>query len=208
MSRITRLPLSRAFAIVIDSSAHPSTSPDDFAVLERHLALAAEKDVEVEARERLLDDVDQRRQLGSEPASALTALGGGANIYATTWADRAATRGVVLVVPAAALSEAWQRIRRYGPDHVDQMRDLLASPMVVVDPLDETAAADAGAWSTARPGPRRLRRAGGDLRGRPGLAGARRSTHPAEEHRPRAGGGDPARDPVKLPRWIRTRGRS
>ena len=77
-------------------------------------------------------------------ASALALLGGGANIYATTWADRAATRGIVLLVPAAALSEAWQHIRRHGPSHADQMRDLLVSPMIVIDSLDEPAAADAG----------------------------------------------------------------
>jgi hypothetical protein len=45
--------------------------------------------------------------------SALAALGGGENIYATTWADRAAVRGLVLLVPATALSEAWQQIRRH-----------------------------------------------------------------------------------------------
>ncbi|MGH3886466.1 MAG: hypothetical protein ACRDSZ_07825, partial [Pseudonocardiaceae bacterium] len=77
-------------------------------------------------------------------ASALAVLGGGENIYATTWADRSAVRGVVLLVPAAALSEAWQRIRRHGPGDVDQMRDLLASPMVLIAPLDESAAAHAG----------------------------------------------------------------
>ncbi len=77
-------------------------------------------------------------------ASALAALGGGENIYATTWADRAAVRGIVLLVPAAALSEAWQQIRRRDPDHVEQMRDLLASPMVLIEALDETEAAHAG----------------------------------------------------------------
>ncbi len=77
-------------------------------------------------------------------ASVLAALGAGANIYATTWADQAARRGIVLLIPAAALSEAWQRIRRRGPSHADQMRDLLASPMVVIDPLDDTGAAEAG----------------------------------------------------------------
>ncbi|MGH3823358.1 MAG: hypothetical protein ACRDRA_11100 [Pseudonocardiaceae bacterium] len=77
-------------------------------------------------------------------ASALAALGGEANIYATTWADRAAVRGIVLLVPASALSEAWQQIRRHGPGDVEQMRDLLASPMVLIDPLDETEAARAG----------------------------------------------------------------
>jgi hypothetical protein len=76
--------------------------------------------------------------------SALAALGGGENIYATTWADRAAVRGIVLLVPAAALSEAWQQIRRHDPGHVEQMRDLLASPMVLIDPLDEAEAAHAG----------------------------------------------------------------
>ncbi len=77
-------------------------------------------------------------------ASAVVALGGGENIYATTWADRAAVRGIVLLVPAAALSEAWQQIRRHDPDHVEQMRDLLASPMVLIEALDETEAAHAG----------------------------------------------------------------
>jgi predicted nucleic acid-binding protein len=76
--------------------------------------------------------------------SALAALGGGENIYATTWADRAAMRGIVLLVPAGALSEAWQQIRRHGPGHVEQMRELLASPMVLVEPLEETKAAQAG----------------------------------------------------------------
>ncbi|MGH3684368.1 MAG: hypothetical protein ACRDRU_21725 [Pseudonocardiaceae bacterium] len=77
-------------------------------------------------------------------ASALAALGGGENIYATTWADRAAVRGIVLLVPAAALSEAWQRIRRHDAGHVEQMRDLLASPMVLIEALDDTEAARAG----------------------------------------------------------------
>ncbi len=77
-------------------------------------------------------------------ASALAVLGGGENIYATTWADRTAVRGIVLLVPAAALSEAWQQIRRHGPGRVEQMRDLLASPMVLIAPLDESAAARAG----------------------------------------------------------------
>ena len=77
-------------------------------------------------------------------SSALAVLGGEANIYATTWADRAAVRGIVLLVPAAALSEAWQQIRRHGPGSVDQMQDLLASPMILVDPLDDTNAAQAG----------------------------------------------------------------
>jgi hypothetical protein len=76
--------------------------------------------------------------------SALAALGGGENIYATTWADRAAVRGIVLLVPAAALSEAWQQIRRHDPSHVEQMRDLLASPMVLIEALEETDAAHAG----------------------------------------------------------------
>jgi hypothetical protein len=77
-------------------------------------------------------------------ASALTALGGGENIYATTWADRAAVRGVVLLVPAAALSEAWQQIRRHGLGDAEQMRELLASPMVLIAALEETEAARAG----------------------------------------------------------------
>ncbi|MDQ2883174.1 MAG: hypothetical protein M3Y48_18855 [Actinomycetota bacterium] len=77
-------------------------------------------------------------------SSALAVLGGGENIYATTWADRAAVHGIVLLIPAAALSEAWQQIRRHDPGHVEQMRDLLASPMVLIDPLDDTEAARAG----------------------------------------------------------------
>ena len=60
------------------------------------------------------------------------------------WADRAAVRGIVLLVPAAALSEAWQQIRRHDPGHAEQMRHLLASPMVLIDPLDEAEAAHAG----------------------------------------------------------------
>ncbi len=77
-------------------------------------------------------------------ASALAVLGGGANIYATTWADQTAVRGIVLLVPAAVLSEAWQQLRRHGPGDVERMRDLLASPMVLIAPLEETAAARAG----------------------------------------------------------------
>jgi len=53
-------------------------------------------------------------------------------------------RGIVLLVPAAALSEAWQQIRRHDPGHFEQMRDLLASPMVLIDPLDDTEATRAG----------------------------------------------------------------
>lgn len=77
-------------------------------------------------------------------APALAALGGEANIYATTWADRAAVHGIVLLVPAAALSEAWQQLRRAGDDHDEQMRELLASPMIVVEALDESEAGRAG----------------------------------------------------------------
>lgn len=68
----------------------------------------------------------------------------GANIYATTFADRAAARGVVLIIPATALSESWQRAMRVDPDRRDHLRDLLASPMVLVDPLDEDAATSSG----------------------------------------------------------------
>ncbi len=82
--------------------------------------------------------------------SALAALGGGENIYATTWADRAAVRGIVLLVPAAALSEAWQQIRRHEPGDVEQMRDLLASPMVLIEALEETDAARAGELASGR----------------------------------------------------------
>ena len=82
--------------------------------------------------------------------SALAVLGGGENIYATTWADRTAVRGIVLLIPAAALSEAWQQIRRHGPGHVEQMRDLLASPMVLIAPLDETEATRAGELTGGR----------------------------------------------------------
>jgi hypothetical protein len=47
--------------------------------------------------------------------SALTALGGGENIYATTWADRAAVRGIVLLVPAAVTSTRMWPPRRWRP---------------------------------------------------------------------------------------------
>jgi hypothetical protein len=83
-------------------------------------------------------------------SSALAALGGGENIYATTWADHAAVRGIVLLVPAAALSEAWQHIRRHHHDDGEQMRDLLASPMILIEALDETEAAQAGDLVTGR----------------------------------------------------------
>ena len=36
----------------------------------------------------------------------------GADIYAATFADRAAVRGIVLIVPATALSESWHSRRR------------------------------------------------------------------------------------------------
>jgi hypothetical protein len=39
------------------------------------------------------------------------------------------------------LSEAWQQIRRHDPSHVEQMRDLLASPTVLIEALEETDAA-------------------------------------------------------------------
>jgi hypothetical protein len=65
--------------------------------------------------------------------SALAALGGGENIYATTWADRAAVHGVVLLVPAAALSEAWQQIRRHDPGHAGQMH--VIDPELTVETL-------------------------------------------------------------------------
>ncbi|HZZ51666.1 MAG TPA: hypothetical protein VFE65_32630 [Pseudonocardia sp.] len=76
-------------------------------------------------------------------ASALEQLAG-ANIYATTWADRAAVRGIVLLIPAAALSEAWQRAVDADPDSSELLRELLSSPMVVIEPLDELAAAATG----------------------------------------------------------------
>ncbi|MGH3873400.1 MAG: hypothetical protein ACRDSR_18140 [Pseudonocardiaceae bacterium] len=82
--------------------------------------------------------------------SALAVLGGGENLYATTWADRAAVRGIVLLVPAVALSEAWQQIRRHDPSHVEQMADLLASPMVLIEALDDSAAARAGELVSGR----------------------------------------------------------
>jgi hypothetical protein len=47
-------------------------------------------------------------------ASALAAVGG-ENVYATTWADRAAVRGIVLLIPAAALSEAGSRSAATAP---------------------------------------------------------------------------------------------
>jgi hypothetical protein len=65
-------------------------------------------------------------------------------VYATTWADRAAVGGIGLLVPAAALSEAWQQIWRHDAGHVEPMRDLLAWPMVLIEALDKTEAAHAG----------------------------------------------------------------
>jgi hypothetical protein len=48
-------------------------------------------------------------------ASALAALGAGANIYATTWADHAAQRGIVLLVPAAACPRRGSRFAATDP---------------------------------------------------------------------------------------------
>ena len=76
-------------------------------------------------------------------AGALEELAG-ANIYAATFADRAAVRGIVLIVPATALSESWQRAVRVDPDRRDHLRELLDSPMVVVAPLDEDTATACG----------------------------------------------------------------
>jgi hypothetical protein len=78
-------------------------------------------------------------------ASALAALAAGADLYASTWADRAAVRGIVLLVPAAALCQARQRLARERRADDELLSELLASPMVVIDPLDETAALEAGA---------------------------------------------------------------
>jgi hypothetical protein len=77
-------------------------------------------------------------------ASALAELGAGPNIYATTFVDVAAGRGITMLVPAAALSEAWQIIRSAGPGHADQMTDFLAGPMLVFEPLDVDTARRAG----------------------------------------------------------------
>jgi hypothetical protein len=132
--------------------------------------------------------------------SALAVLGGGENIYATTWADRAAVRGIVLLIPAAALSEAWQQIRRHHPGDVEQMQDLLASPLVLLEALDETEAARAGELVGGR-----------DFD--PDVAAAQVATcarawnwpvlaapggSPAGD-RPRADGGNPSRDVLTAP---------
>lgn len=76
-------------------------------------------------------------------ATALDQLAA-ANIYATTFADRAAVRGIVLVIPASVLAESWQRAVRADPDRRDEFHELLASPMVIVDPLDTDAASACG----------------------------------------------------------------
>mgnify|MGYP001068913544 CR=1 FL=1 len=124
--------------------------------------------------------------------SALAVLGGGENIYATTWADRAAVRGIVLLIPAAALSEAWQQIRRHHPGDVEQMQGLLASPLVLLEALDETEAARAGELVGGRdldPDVAAAQvatcAAGLELAGAGGPGGS-----PAG-HRPRADGGNP-----------------
>jgi hypothetical protein len=81
-------------------------------------------------------------------ASAVAALAGGADLYASTWAHRAAVRGIVLLVPATALCEARQRLARAGAVEDERLGVLLDSPMVVIDPMDHTAALDAGAvWA-------------------------------------------------------------
>jgi hypothetical protein len=40
--------------------------------------------------------------------------------------------------------EAWQQIQRHDPGHVQQMHDLLACPMVLIESLEQTAATHAG----------------------------------------------------------------
>ncbi|WP_028935479.1 hypothetical protein [Pseudonocardia spinosispora] len=67
-----------------------------------------------------------------------------ANIYATTFADRAAVRGIVLVIPTSVLAESWQRAVRTDPDRRDDLHQLLASPMVILDPLDTDTASACG----------------------------------------------------------------
>jgi hypothetical protein len=71
-------------------------------------------------------------------ASALAELGAGPNVYATTFVNRAAARGLTLLVPTAALSEAMQA------SHADQLALFLAGPMLIFDVLDVDSARRAG----------------------------------------------------------------
>lgn len=75
---------------------------------------------------------------------ALAELGGGLNFYAAAFVERAAARSLTFIVPASALSEAWQHVRQDGPDRVDQMQQFISGPLVIVVPLDATAAYAAG----------------------------------------------------------------
>jgi hypothetical protein len=77
-------------------------------------------------------------------SSALADLGGGENIYATTWADRAAVHWDRATRPRGRAVRGMAADPAPRPGHVEQMRDLLASPMVLIDALDETEAARAG----------------------------------------------------------------
>lgn len=75
---------------------------------------------------------------------ALAELGGGLNIYGAAFVESAALRGLTFIVPATALSEAWQHVRQGGPDRVDQMQQFVSGPLVIVVPLDAAAAYAAG----------------------------------------------------------------
>ncbi|WP_433357698.1 hypothetical protein ACQP25_44805 (plasmid) [Microtetraspora malaysiensis] len=76
-------------------------------------------------------------------ASALAQLAAPTPTYASLVVDQAAVRGMSFLVPAGALSEAWQTIRAEGGDP-DGLADLLAAPTVLVEPLDAAAAHRAG----------------------------------------------------------------
>ncbi len=75
-------------------------------------------------------------------ASALTELAQ-PNVYAATFVDQAAMRGMVLLVPTAALSEAWQTIRTSGAS-AEAMSMFLTGPTLLIEPLDQEGAQRAG----------------------------------------------------------------
>ncbi|ADG89740.1 hypothetical protein TBS_30890 [Thermobispora bispora] len=74
-------------------------------------------------------------------------------LYTAAFAHRAAVHGVTLLVPAAALAEAWQTIHGHAnTDHagIERLNLFLASPLVVVEPLDETTARRIGELAAGR----------------------------------------------------------
>jgi hypothetical protein len=83
-------------------------------------------------------------------AAALLELTAGPNLYGATFARMAALQGLTLLIPAAALSEAWQTTRAADTPPA-RLGLLLDGPMVVVEPLTGDAARAAGELLTGRP---------------------------------------------------------